>query len=84
MQALLASLASADATEIAAGSQISEATIAEATRPLADAGWKHTIDGRSIRWQAPGDRPVSVQFDVNPPDLWRPSYAARSSVMLAR
>ncbi|MFC7908236.1 DUF317 domain-containing protein [Streptomyces nigra] len=63
MRVLLDSLASADAAEIAAGSQISEATIAEATRPLADAGWKHTIDGRSIRWQAPGDRLISVQFD---------------------
>jgi hypothetical protein len=64
MRVLLDSLASADAAEIATGSQISEATIGEATRPLADAGWKHTIDGRSIRWQAPGDRPISIHFDA--------------------
>ncbi|MER5440109.1 DUF317 domain-containing protein [Streptomyces sp. NPDC002790] len=64
MRVLLESLASADATEIAAGNQVSETAIGEATRPLADAGWKHTIDGRSIRWQAPGDRPVSVEFDA--------------------
>ncbi|WP_037678564.1 DUF317 domain-containing protein [Streptomyces griseus] len=42
MRVLLDSLASADSVEIAAGSQISEATIREATRPLADAGWNHT------------------------------------------
>ncbi|NEB09757.1 DUF317 domain-containing protein [Streptomyces coelicoflavus] len=76
MQALLDSLTSADATEIAAGSQISEATIAEATRPLADAGWKHTIDGRSIRWQAPGDRPVSVQFDAFAANTQQPDLPA--------
>jgi hypothetical protein len=64
MRVLLDSLASTDAAEIAAGSQISEATIGEATRPLADAGWKHTVDGRSIRWQAPGDRPISIHFDA--------------------
>lgn len=64
MRVLLESLASADATEIAAGNQVSEAAIGEATRPLADAGWEHTIDGRSIRWQAPGDRSVSVEFDA--------------------
>lgn len=64
MRVLLDSLASADAAEIAAGSQISEATIGEATRPLADAGWKPTIDGGAIRWQALGDRPISIQFDA--------------------
>ncbi|MET8683723.1 DUF317 domain-containing protein [Streptomyces sp. NPDC004732] len=64
MQVVLDSLASADAVEIAEGNQISEATIGEATRPLAGAGWKHTIDGRAIRWQAPGDRAISVQFDA--------------------
>ncbi len=64
MRALLDSLASADATEIAAGSQVSESTIGEATRPLTDAGWEHTVDGRWIRWQAPGGHPVGVQFDA--------------------
>lgn len=64
MQVLLNSLASADAAEVAAGSQVSEAAIDEATRPLADAGWEHTVDGRWIRWQAPGDHTVGVQFDA--------------------
>ncbi|MEV0641637.1 DUF317 domain-containing protein [Streptomyces sp. NPDC050619] len=64
MRVLLDSLASADAVEIAAGSQVSEATINEATRPLADLGWEHTVDGRWIRWQAPGGHPAGVQFDA--------------------
>ncbi|WP_413754532.1 DUF317 domain-containing protein [Streptomyces sp. R-74717] len=64
MRVLLDSLASADAAEIAAGSQVSEATIGEATRPLADAGWEHTVDGRWIRWQAPGDHPAGIQLDA--------------------
>ncbi|MFG3293356.1 DUF317 domain-containing protein [Streptomyces sp. NPDC048179] len=64
MRVLLDSLASADAAEIAVGSPVSEATINEATRPLADAGWEHTLDGRWIRWYPPGDHPVGVQFDA--------------------
>ncbi|MEU3299695.1 DUF317 domain-containing protein [Streptomyces sp. NPDC006678] len=64
MRALLDSLASADAVEIAAGSPVSEATISEATRPLADLGWEHTVDGRWIRWQAPGGHPAGVQLDA--------------------
>ncbi|WP_326731783.1 DUF317 domain-containing protein [Streptomyces phaeochromogenes] len=77
MRVLLDSLASSDAAEIAAGSQVSEATIGEATRPVADAGWKHTIDGRWIRWQLPGDHPITIQFDAfasqaphTPLDTW--------------
>ncbi|MFJ8978738.1 DUF317 domain-containing protein [Streptomyces sp. NPDC102282] len=64
LRVLLNSLASGDATKIAAGSPVSEETFSEATRPLADAGWEHAIDGRWIRWQAPGDQPVGVQFDA--------------------
>ncbi|MCX4884672.1 DUF317 domain-containing protein [Streptomyces sp. NBC_00847] len=64
MRVPLDSLASADAAQIAAGSQVSEATIGEATRPLADAGWEHTVDSRWIRRQAPGDDPAGVQFDA--------------------
>ena len=74
---LLYSLASGDAPQIATGSQVSEATIGEATRPLADAGWEHTADGRWIRWQAPGEHPAGVQFDAfaaqahsNTPPAW--------------
>ncbi|MEU1921116.1 DUF317 domain-containing protein [Streptomyces albogriseolus] len=37
--------------------------VAAATQPLSDAGWKHTVDGRWIRWTSPaGD--AGVQFDA--------------------
>jgi hypothetical protein len=64
MRVLIDSLASADAVEIAPGSQVSEVTISEAMRPLADAGWEHTVDGRWARWQAPGVHSVGVRFDA--------------------
>ncbi|AJE81739.1 hypothetical protein SLNWT_1363 [Streptomyces albus] len=64
MRVLLGSLASADAAEIAAGSEIAHATIREATRPLADAGWELAVDGRFFRWQAPGDHLGGLQFDA--------------------
>lgn len=64
MRILLDSLDSTDAAEIATGSEIGETTIRQATRPLTDAGWEPTVDGRFIRWQAPGDHPGGVQFDA--------------------
>ncbi|GGU55010.1 hypothetical protein GCM10010211_19620 [Streptomyces albospinus] len=44
--------------------RVNEAAIAEATRPLADAGWKQSIDGRYISWAAPGPEKGGVQFDA--------------------
>lgn len=41
-----------------------ESTIAQAPQPLTDADWKHTIDGRYIRWEAPGPEAVGLQFDA--------------------
>jgi hypothetical protein len=64
VRTLLDTLASGDAWEMAVGSQVSEKTIAEATRPLASAGWEHTVDGRWIRWEAPGEDAAGVQFDA--------------------
>ncbi|MGW9408866.1 DUF317 domain-containing protein [Streptomyces diastaticus] len=64
VRALLESLDSADTVEIAAGSVVSEANVWEATRPLFDADWDHRVDGRFIRWQAPGDHSAGVQFDA--------------------
>lgn len=64
LRTLLDSLDSTDMAEIVTGSKVAEATVGEATRPLFDAGWKHTVDGRFIRWQAPGDHPSGVQFDA--------------------
>ncbi|WP_221351215.1 DUF317 domain-containing protein [Streptomyces beigongshangae] len=63
LQSLLISLAHGDAWDTALGSPVIERTVSAATRSLTDAGWKHTIDGRHIRWQTPhGD--AGVQFDV--------------------
>ncbi|MFJ4971126.1 DUF317 domain-containing protein [Streptomyces sp. NPDC088755] len=64
VRSLLESLDSADTVEIAAGSVVSEASVWEATRPLFDADWDHSVDGRFIRWQAPGGHSAGVQFDA--------------------
>ncbi|MFE9305982.1 DUF317 domain-containing protein [Streptomyces sp. NPDC006856] len=64
VRTLLESLDSADTVKIASGSVVSEANVWEATRPLFDADWDHSVDGRFIRWQAPGDHSAGVQFDA--------------------
>ncbi|MFI1929345.1 DUF317 domain-containing protein [Streptomyces sp. NPDC020330] len=64
VRTLLESLDSADTVKIAVGSVVSEANVWEATRPLFDADWDHVVDGRFIRWQAPGDHSAGVQFDA--------------------
>ncbi|MFJ4973215.1 DUF317 domain-containing protein [Streptomyces sp. NPDC088755] len=64
VRTLLESLDSADTVKIASGSVVSEANVGEATRPLFDADWDHSVDGRFIRWQAPGDHSAGVQFDA--------------------
>ncbi|MEU9246949.1 DUF317 domain-containing protein [Streptomyces sp. NPDC048385] len=63
VKTLLNGLAEEDAWETAIGSPTTEKTVTAATRPLTDAGWKHTVDGRWIRWETlQGD--VGVQFDA--------------------
>ncbi|WP_161624902.1 DUF317 domain-containing protein [Streptomyces spectabilis] len=66
--AIVSALLDAVATENVWGSSPSptapETTITEATSPLADADWKHTIDGRYITWEAPGPQKGGVQFDA--------------------
>ncbi|MEV0372501.1 hypothetical protein AB0I10_22165 [Streptomyces sp. NPDC050636] len=39
-------------------------TIAEATRPLADADWPQTVEGRWIQWTPADDNDAGVQFDA--------------------
>ncbi|MFD5492705.1 DUF317 domain-containing protein [Streptomyces sp. NPDC127091] len=93
LKTLLSRLAEGDAWETAIGSPTTEKTVTEATRPLTDAGWKHTIEGRWIRWETtPGD--AGVQFDAfaaqNPstlptwtlwagPSVDRPTWALHAS-----
>jgi hypothetical protein len=63
LDTLLTRLADGDAWDTAIGSPVTETTVAAATRALTDAGWKHTVDGRWIRWETPqGD--AGVQFDA--------------------
>ncbi|MER5548590.1 DUF317 domain-containing protein [Streptomyces sp. NPDC002589] len=66
--AIVNALLDAVATERARGRGLStsstETAITEATSPLADAEWKHTIDGRYITWEAPGPQEGGVQFDA--------------------
>ncbi|WP_328939220.1 DUF317 domain-containing protein [Streptomyces tauricus] len=94
LQSLLISLAHGDAWDTAQGSPVVEQTVSAATRPLTDAGWKHTIDGRHIRWQTLHGN-AGVQFDVFAaqdsrihlaawtlwagPDIDRPTWAIHAS-----
>ncbi|MFI5628744.1 hypothetical protein ACIA8E_05020 [Streptomyces sp. NPDC051664] len=48
LQTLLHHLAEGGGWETAIGGPVDEKTVA--TKPLNDAGWKHTVDGRWIRW----------------------------------
>ncbi|MFK0121149.1 DUF317 domain-containing protein [Streptomyces sp. NPDC090994] len=93
LQTLLISLADGDAWECAVGSPVTEQTVSQATRPLNDAGWKHTVDGRFIRWETT-QRDAGIQFDAfaaqNPrnlptwtlwagPSIDRPTWAIHAS-----
>ncbi|RZU45763.1 uncharacterized protein DUF317 [Streptomyces sp. BK022] len=63
LQAMLHHLAEGDGLDTAIGSPVDEKTVTAATKPLTDAGWKHNVDGRWIRWtNLPGD--VGIQFDA--------------------
>lgn len=56
---MLGSAANESVSGPAAG--LTETTITQATRPLADAGWKQTIEGRHIRWEAPAVEATGIQ-----------------------
>lgn len=66
LQTLLISLTHGDARETSVGSPVTEETVTAATRRLIDAGWKHTVDGRFIRWETAQDD-AGVQFDAFAP-----------------
>ncbi|WP_217570496.1 DUF317 domain-containing protein [Streptomyces sp. GbtcB7] len=76
LNTLLTVLAAGDAWETAVGSPVTEKTVTDATRPVAEAGWTHTVDGRWLRWQTLQED-VGVQFDAfaaqalhTPLDTW--------------
>jgi hypothetical protein len=95
LQNLLTHLADGDGWDTALGSPITDKTVTAATRPLIDAEWTHTVDGRWIRWTNLSED-AGVQFDAfaaqNPNsalDTWtiwagssinQPAWAVRSSV----
>ncbi|WP_409061218.1 DUF317 domain-containing protein [Streptomyces sp. SYP-A7185] len=63
LEELLNHLADGDGWDTTIGAPVNEKMVSAATQPLSDASWKHTVDGRWIRWTAPaGD--AGVQFDA--------------------
>ncbi|WP_434600619.1 DUF317 domain-containing protein [Streptomyces sp. A5-4] len=73
LQELLNHLADGDGWDTAIGAPVDERTVAAATQPLSDAGWKHTFNGHGIRWTSP-DGEAGVQFD--PLTAQRPQNSA--------
>ncbi|RZU14396.1 DUF317 domain-containing protein [Streptomyces sp. BK239] len=63
LQDLLTHLADGDGWDTAIGAPIDEKMVTSATQPLSDAGWKHTVDGRWIRWTSPHGA-AGVHFDA--------------------
>ncbi|MFJ6752144.1 DUF317 domain-containing protein [Streptomyces sp. NPDC091266] len=63
LQKLLDHLADGDGWDTTVGSAIDEKSITTATKPLVEAGWKHAVDGRWIRWTNPSED-AGVQFDA--------------------
>ncbi|MER6305006.1 DUF317 domain-containing protein [Streptomyces sp. NPDC001657] len=63
LQELLDHLADRDGWDTGIGGELDEKPITAATKPLVEAGWKHTVDGRWIRWTNPSDD-AGVQFDA--------------------
>ncbi|MFF5719349.1 DUF317 domain-containing protein [Streptomyces buecherae] len=68
LETLLDELAEADPWDIALGSPVTDKTVTHATRPLSDAGWRPTINGPTITWEAPHtggqESTVGVRFDA--------------------
>ncbi|MCZ1006876.1 DUF317 domain-containing protein [Streptomyces lydicus] len=60
LQELLDHLADGDGWDTAVGRAVDKKAVTASTKPL---GWKHTVDGRFIRWTAPSED-TGVQFDV--------------------
>lgn len=63
LQTLLDLLADDQGWDIPLGSPADEKNVTAATKPLAEAGWRHIVDGRWIRWTNPSND-AGVQFDA--------------------
>ncbi|MBC2878046.1 MULTISPECIES: DUF317 domain-containing protein [Streptomyces] len=64
VRTLLTFMASENAWGRGPCTSVTETAIAEAARPLANAGWKYAVDDRYLTWQAPGTHAAGVQFDA--------------------
>ncbi|MFI1013126.1 DUF317 domain-containing protein [Streptomyces sp. NPDC020965] len=64
MRTLLDSIASENAWGRGPDTRITEKTLAEATRPLADDGWPQKADGHYMMWTAPTSEPAGLRFDA--------------------
>ncbi|MEU6144144.1 DUF317 domain-containing protein [Streptomyces sp. NPDC047081] len=61
LSSLLAVLAAGGAWDAAIGNSITPRMIAQVTRPLTDAGWRHTTHGQHSLWQTPpGDAGITL------------------------
>lgn len=63
VQELLDHLADGDGWDTTVGDAVDEKSVTAATKPLVEAGWTHTVDGRWIRWTNPS-RDAGVLFDA--------------------
>ncbi|MEU0844043.1 DUF317 domain-containing protein [Streptomyces sp. NPDC005962] len=63
LQTLLDLLANGDGWDIPLGSPAAKKNVTTATKPLTEAGWTHTVDGRWLRWTHPSND-TGVQFDA--------------------
>ncbi|KPI02834.1 protein of unknown function DUF317 [Actinobacteria bacterium OK074] len=63
LQNLLTRLADGDGWDTRVGAPVDEKMVTAATQPLSDAGWRHTVDGRWIRWTS-SDGAAGVHFDA--------------------
>ncbi|MFE1071141.1 DUF317 domain-containing protein [Streptomyces sp. NPDC058783] len=63
IEELLNHLADGDGWDTAISVPVNEKMVTAAMQPLSDAGWKHIVDGRCIRWTSP-DGDAGVQFDA--------------------
>ncbi|MFZ3470472.1 DUF317 domain-containing protein [Streptomyces sp. 4.24] len=75
--ALLDSLAAGNGWGPGPATAVTDETLAEATRPLAETGWPLTVNARVVEWTAPTEEPAGVRFDTfaasrpnSPLDAW--------------
>ncbi|MFJ5280922.1 DUF317 domain-containing protein [Streptomyces parvulus] len=61
LQDLLTHLADGERWDTGLGTPVNEKMVTAATQPLSSAGWKHTVDGRWIRWTS-SDGNAGIQF----------------------